>query len=85
MPRWAPCHLLPCCLLLRCVRADSYKIDGYVLKSGDPVISTQTGSTSYMLTKLQPGVEYAFTIAAVNGKGTSTPATAMASTTKGRR
>ncbi|WIA31564.1 hypothetical protein OEZ86_002453 [Tetradesmus obliquus] len=64
---------------------DSFKIDGYVLKTGDPVISTQTGSTSYTLTQLQPGVEYAFTIAAVNSKGNSTPATAMASTTKSRR
>jgi hypothetical protein len=65
--------------------ADSFKIDGYVLKTGDAIISTQTGSTSYTLTQLQPGVEYAFTIAAVNGKGNSIPATAMASTTKSRR
>jgi hypothetical protein len=76
--------LIICCCLLHC-SADSFKIDGYVLKTGDPVISTQTGSTSYTLTQLQPGVEYAFTIAAVNSKGNSTPATAMASTTKSRR
>lgn len=67
------------------VCTDSFKLDGYVLKTGDAVISTQTGTTSYTLTQLQPGTEYAFTIAAVNSKGLGTPATAMASTPKSRR
>jgi hypothetical protein len=44
-----------------------------------------TGFNSYTLTKLVPGVEYAFTVAAVNSKGDSIPATAMSSTPKSRR
>ncbi|WIA11479.1 hypothetical protein OEZ85_011593 [Tetradesmus obliquus] len=63
----------------------AYKIDAYQLKTGDRVIGTETGFSSYTLTKLVPGVEYAFTVAAVNSKGDSIPATAMSSTPKNRR
>lgn len=37
---------------------------------------SDAGYNSYTLTQLQPGVEYAFTVAAVNQKGDSIPATA---------
>jgi Fibronectin type III domain len=57
---------------------DRVRIDGYALKSGDRVLETTTNGTSYTAKSLQKGVEYAFTVTAINAKGDSDPATAMA-------
>ncbi|KAF8070886.1 hypothetical protein HT031_000967 [Scenedesmus sp. PABB004] len=62
--------------------APEYRVDAYALKTGDRVAEAKVSATSFTLSQLQRGVEYAITVTALNAAGDSTPATAMASIPK---
>jgi hypothetical protein len=53
-----------------------YSIDAYELKTGDRVAEIDTVYNAYTLTGLRQGVEYVFTVSAVNSVGDSVPDTA---------
>jgi hypothetical protein len=56
-----------------------YSIDAYELKTGDRIAEIQTVYNAYTLTGLRQGVEYVFTVSAVNSAGDSVPDTAYCS------
>jgi hypothetical protein len=53
-----------------------YLIDAYELKTGERVADIETVYNAYTLTGLRQGVEYVFTVSAVNSAGDSVPDTA---------
>lgn len=61
---------------------DKYHIDGYELKTGDPVANVDTPNTEYTVKGLKPGIEYVFTVSGKNKGGESVPGTAMATIPK---
>jgi hypothetical protein len=56
-----------------------YSIDAYELKTGEMIADIQTVYNAYTLTGLRQGIEYVFTVSAVNSAGDSVPDTAYCS------
>lgn len=60
----------------RSICTQHYSIDAYELKTGERVAEIETVYNAYTLTGLHRGVEYVFTVSAVNPAGDSVPDTA---------